>query len=117
MKFRSKFEETVFKTAIKNNCAVEYEPIKIPYTLFLNYIGDFRLPNGIIVETKGYFPSRDQVKMKAVKASNPGLDIRFVFMNAKTSIRKGSKTTYGDWANKNGFPFSEKSIPLEWWQE
>jgi hypothetical protein len=38
-----------------------------------------------------------------VRARNPGLDIRIVFMNARKPIRKGSETSYGDWATANGF--------------
>ena len=89
----------------------------MPYYIRGNYLCDFKLPNGILVEAKGYFDTRAQVKMKAVKKENPHLDIRFVFMNANTKLRKGSKMTYADWCDKYGFPWAEKTIPLEWWKE
>jgi len=116
-RFRSKFEETVYKNAKKSRKAVAYEASKLPYIYSLNYIPDFELPNGILVETKGYFPPRDRVKMVAVKKSNPDRDIRILFMNAKTKLRKGSSMTYGDWADKYGFIYADGDrIPLEWFK-
>jgi hypothetical protein len=117
VKFKSKYEEEIFKTAIKNGCEVAYETIKLQYTVTSNYIPDFILPNGIIVEAKGYFDVRAQVKMKAVKKANPTLDIRFVFMNSDNKIRKGSKVTYADWCERYGFPYAEGMIPLKWFKE
>ena len=35
-------------------------------------------------------------------------------MSAKTKIRKGSKTTYGDFCDKNGIIWAEKNIPESW---
>lgn len=117
-RFKSKFEETVYANAKRSRKKIEYEPYKLPYTYRLNYIPDFELANGILVEAKGYFPSRDRVKMIAVKESNPDRDIRLLFMNAKTKLRKGSSMTYGDWAIKYDFKYAEgNKIPLEWFKE
>jgi len=44
-------------------------------------------------------------------------DIRFVFSSSKAKIRKGSKTSYADWCNKNGFLYADKLIPEEWFNE
>lgn len=55
--------------------------------------------------------------MLLVKAQYPSLDIRMVFWNAKAPISKGSKTTYAMWATKNGFPWSHRTIPPEWFLE
>ena len=96
---------------------LEYESIWLPYYVRGNYNPDFILPNGIIVEAKGYFDTRAQVKMKAVKKENPHLDIRFVFMNSRTKVRKNSKMTYADWCDKYGFPYADYHIPLAWWRE
>ena len=52
--------------------------------------------------------------MVLVKEQNPELDIRFVFMNARNKIYKGSKTTYADWANRYNFEWAERTIPEEW---
>ena len=52
-----------------------------------------------------------------VKAQNPTIDIRFVFSNSKNKITKTSKTTYGDWCDKNGIKYSDKIIPDSWFEE
>lgn len=116
-KFRSKFEESIYKTAVKSNLKLDFENQKLPYTHTFNYIPDFELPNGILVEAKGYFRPADRVKMVAVKKCNPDKDIRLVFQVASKPIRKGSKMTYGDWADKYGFQWAEGTIPAAWWKE
>lgn len=115
--FKSKFEKDVYELVLKNKLKVSYETNKIPYTVSNNYIPDFILPNGIIVECKGYFDVRAQVKMRAVKKDNPHLDIRFVFMDSRKKIRKGSKRTYADWCERYGFPYTDGKIPVEWFKE
>lgn len=117
MKFRSNFERTIYNTVVENGLTVEFEPFKLPYLMKGNYLPDFVLPNGIIVEAKGYFDSRSRAKMIAVKKNNPTLDIRFVFMNSMTKLRKGSKLTYADWAEKYGFMYADGMIPLKWFKE
>jgi hypothetical protein len=95
----------------------EYEKNKIIYTqpeTQHTYTPDFRLPNGIYVETKGRFVMEDRKKHILIKQQHPELDIRFVFQNSKNKIRKGSKTTYGDWCDKYGFKYADKTIPSEW---
>jgi hypothetical protein len=81
------------------------------------YTPDFRLPNGIFIETKGRFVLEDRKKHLLIKQQSPELDIRFVFQNAKNKLRKGSKTTYADWCTKNGFQYCEGTIPSEWLAE
>jgi hypothetical protein len=78
------------------------------------YNPDFKLPNGIIIETKGRFVIADRKKHLLVKQQHPELDIRFVFTNSKNKINKKSKTTYADWCEKNGFKYADKEIPEEW---
>ena len=79
------------------------------------YTPDFHLTkHDIIVEAKGYFDKGDRIKMQLIKEQHPDLDIRIVFLNARNKIYKGSKTTYGAWAEKNGFKWAEGSIPEEW---
>lgn len=117
MNFRSKYEKTIYDNVVNNGLTVEFEPFKLPYLMKGNYLPDFVLPNGIIVEAKGYFDSRARAKMVAVKKNNPTLDIRFVFMNSRTKLRKGSNATYADWCEKYGFPFADGMIPLKWFKE
>ena len=79
------------------------------------FAAEFHLTKqNIIIEAKGYFDKGDRVKMLLIKEQHPDLDIRIVFLNARNKIYKGSKTTYGAWAEKNGFKWAEGSIPEEW---
>jgi len=81
------------------------------------YTPDFVLDNGIIVETKGRFLIADRKKHILIKRQQPHLDIRFIFSNSKQKLNKGSRTSYADWCNKNGFLFSDKTIPEHWINE
>lgn len=81
------------------------------------YLPDFELPNGIIVEAKGWWKPEDRQKMLAVKHQHPRLDIRMVFSNPLAKLRKGSKTTYAEFCERNGFRWAKGTIPLDWVQE
>lgn len=78
------------------------------------YTADFRLPNGVIIETKGRFVTADRQKHILIKEQRPDLDIRFVFSNPNNRISKKSETTYAKWCEKHGFLYARKSIPEEW---
>ena len=113
-KYRSKFERTIARNSKKD---FKYEPFTIDWNAPTSkYTPDFVLPNNVIIEAKGFLSPADRRKMKAVKAQHPDLDIRFIFQNAKNTLSKKSKTTYGDWATKNGFIWSSGAIiPEEWY--
>jgi len=115
--FKSGLEETISQQIESKGIKVEYETEKVPYIIPASnhtYSPDFKLPNGIRVETKGRFVAADRKKHLLVKAQNPTLDIRFVFSNSKNKITKNSKTTYADWCEKNGYKYSDKVIPEDW---
>ena len=115
--YRSGLEEVVDNTLKQRNIDGEYEKHKIKYTIPATdhtYTPDFRLPNGIFVETKGRFVVEDRKKHVLIRKQHPELDIRFVFQNSKNKIRKGSPTTYADWCVKHGFIYADKTIPQEW---
>lgn len=115
--FRSGLEETIDSHLKSVGVDGEYEQHKIAYikpSTNHKYTPDFRLPNGIFVETKGRFVTADRKKHLLIKEQHPTLDIRFVFQNANNRLSKKSNTTYADWCNKNGFLFAEKQIPKEW---
>ena len=118
--FKSGLEETISQQIESQGIKVEYETEKVPYIIPASnhtYSPDFKLPNGIRVETKGRFVAADRKKHLLVKEQNPNMDIRFVFSNSKNKITKKSKTTYGDWCEKNGYKYSDKIIPNEWFLE
>jgi hypothetical protein len=117
MTFRSDLELHIYTTAKKHRKKLEFEPHFIPYIIKGNYLPDFLLPNGIYVEAKGRLDAASMRKMRCVKASNPKLDIRFVFQNANQKLNKRSKLKHWEWAEKYGFPWAEGTIPLEWFKE
>ena len=115
--YRSGLEDKVAKQLELKGVKVEYETTKIKYVVpesLHTYTPDFILPNGIIVETKGRFVVADRKKHLLIQKQHPHKDIRFVFSNSKTKISKGSKTSYADWCNKNGFIFADKEVPEQW---
>jgi hypothetical protein len=71
----------------------------------------------IVIETKGRLTAADRSKMLLVKHQHPELDIRLVFQNANVRLSKVSKTTYGRWAEKNGFLWANERIPDAWLNE
>jgi|TARA_R100001163_G_C5027414_1_gene168599 hypothetical protein len=118
--YRSGFEHKVADQLTENKIKFEYETTVIDYIkpqTNHTYTIDFTLPNGILVETKGRWVAEDRKKHLLIKKQHPELDIRIVFMSGRTKIRKGSKTTYGDWCDKNGIVWAEKQIPEDWFSE
>jgi len=118
--FKSGLEENISKQIEGKGIEVQYESEKVAYIIPASehtYNPDFKLPNGIRVETKGRFVLTDRKKHLLVKEQNPNLDIRFVFSNSKNKINKKSKTTYGDWCDKHGFKYADKEIPDSWFSE
>ena len=118
--FKSGLEENISNQIAGKGIEVKYESEKVAYTIPASqhtYNPDFRLPNGIIIETKGRFVAADRKKHLLVKEQHPNLDIRFVFSNSKNKITKNSKTTYGIWCEKNGYKYADKEIPEEWFLE
>ena len=118
--YRSGFEHKVSEQLTESKIKFGYEDTVINYTkpeTHHKYTIDFTLPNGILVETKGRWVAEDRKKHLLIKKQHPNLDIRIVFMSGKTKIRKGSKTTYGDWCDKHNIPWAEKQIPESWFSE
>ena len=118
--FKSGLEENISQQIESKGIKVEYETEQVSYIIPASehtYHPDFKLPNGIRVETKGRFVLADRKKHLLVKEQNPNLDIRFVFSNSKNKINKKSKTTYGDWCDKHGFKYADKEIPDSWFSE
>jgi hypothetical protein len=119
-KFRSGLEKQIYEQATTEGYNLEYEPATpvIRYVVPTRYIPDFKLPNNVFVEVKGWLRPRDRAKMLRVKKENPDLDIRFVFQRANSRISKSHNSLmYWQWCEKHGFPWSEGSIPEEWFKE
>jgi len=118
-KYRSQFELHLAKSLAQNKVKFEYESKKFIYIPKpRTYTPDFYIvESDIYVEAKGHLDKADRVNMALVKQQHKDLDIRFVFMNARNKIYKGSRTTYADWCNKHDFRWAEKSIPVEWFKK
>jgi hypothetical protein len=114
--FRSNLEVQIAAQLARYEVQYEYEKHKLEYQRNpSNYIPDFYLPEqDIFIEVKGRLQTSDRVKHQLLKEQHPDADIRFVFGNARNKIRKGSKTTYGEWADKFGIPWSDGKVPKEW---
>jgi len=115
--YRSGFEHKVSDQLKEQKIKFGYEDTIINYIkpeTTHKYTIDFTLPNGILVETKGRWVIEDRKKHLLIKQQHPELDVRIVFQSAKTKIRKGSKTTYGDWCDKHGIIWAEKNVPESW---
>mgnify|MGYP003126439533 FL=1 len=118
MGFRSGLEKKVASLLLDLGVTYEYESTKIPYVIKHNYTPDFILPNGIWLECKGYWDAADRRKVKAVKEQNPDIDLRMVFQAPFNTISKKSKTTYAQYCEKLGIPWtSYVNIPLKWLTE
>ena len=114
--YRSGLEDDIAKDLKDRGVNFEYEKLKVQWQLLENktYTPDFKLPNGIIIESKGRFVQADRKKHLIIQDQHPFLDIRIVFSNSRSKLYKGAKSTYGDWCNKHGFLYADKRIPDEW---
>lgn len=117
--YRSGLEHIVLDSLKDRKCNAQYEWFKIEWEdlAYRKYTPDFLLPNGIIIETKGRFTPADRMKHLAIQKQHKDLDIRFVFSNSKSKLRKGAKTTYADWCEKHGFLYADKDVPDAWLKE
>ena len=117
--YRSGLEDKVATYLIQNNVNFLYEKVKIEWEdlAYRTYTPDFILYNGIIIETKGRFIASDRRKHLAIKKQHPKLDIRFIFTNSRSKLRKGAKSSYGEWCIKYGFRYFDRIIPEDWLKE
>jgi hypothetical protein len=114
---RSGFEDKVVADLRSRGLLFSYEAVKLKYVLpEATYTPDIVLPNGIIVELKGYFRSESRRILLAVRKSHPKLDIRLVFQKLDSKVQ-GSKTmTCEAWATKYSFKYAETTIPDAWYE-
>jgi len=129
-KYRSKFEERVAKD-LKN---FTYECTTLLYNKRTTrkmvcldcgsshvlqkakYLTDFRLPNGIYIEAKGWFKASDRTKMESVIKCNPDCDIRMLFQ--RDGWANPSKTVkYSEWCDKRKIRYAIGKVPIEWVNE
>lgn len=124
--YDSKFEAVVGKTIeyhLGHHAKPDKAACRIPFVIHTNYEPDFvlgEMSDGriMLIEAKGYMEASCRRKYVAfAKEHSDTYELRFVFQNASRKITKGSKTTYGGWATKNGFVWSEGYVPDDWYSE
>jgi|TARA_R110000744_G_C19365700_1_gene561871 hypothetical protein len=117
--YRSGLEHSTAEYLKAANIGFLYESMKIEWEdlAYRTYTPDFILPNGLIIETKGLFTAADRRKHQYIKKQHPLLDIRFVFANSRSKLRKGAKSSYGDWCYRYGFLYATRIIPEPWLSE
>lgn len=120
---RSGFEKKTQNFLKQENFRFEYETERIPYTVpeaTKNYIPDFIVytpsKKKVYIECKGRFLPADRRKILLVLKDNPGMNLKVLFMR-DNYLRKGSKTTYSMWCEKNGVEYAvnTRGIPPEEW--
>lgn len=100
----------------------EYEPDTLTYTPTVReskYTPDYRFKKKkggfMYVEFKGVLDLKTRKLLLDIKKTFPQLDLRLVFKRKENFIRKGSKTTYYDWAVKAGFKVSTTNVMPDSW--
>lgn len=133
--FRSRFEKKIAANLVTAKVPHDYERSSFVYYTKTNgrcnvcgsrsigkrglYTPDFEFPNGIFLEGKGKFTSKDRTKMIAMKEQHPSVEIRLLFMR-DNKLNKMSKTHYSKWAEENGYKYhvsSTGTIPPQWLKE
>lgn len=100
---RSGLESTIIKLMDSKSIQYKYEPRELKISYEVKEVRSY-LPDVVIgdryFELKGRFTLYDRKKMKLIVEQYPDLDITMV-LQKDNPIRKGSKTKYSDWCNKN----------------
>lgn len=84
----------------------KYEGDHLKYTMPAvprKYTPDFWLDSKTFIEVKGKLDLATRKKMEQVRAQHPGMTMILAFGKPSNKLYKGSKTSYADWADKNGF--------------
>lgn len=116
-KYRSKLEQKMADFLKKKKIAFKYEDGKYPYYVSVRggkcgvcgsvkgilkkryYVPDFTV-GAIVLETKGRLTSAERTKFLAIEQAYRHMVV-LVFQR-DNYIRKGSTTTYSEWAKDNG---------------
>lgn len=121
---RSGLEDVICQELSEKGVPYKYEELTLEYIQpekKRKYTPDIVLekPDGseIIIEIKGRWVTADRQKISMIKDQYPDMDLRMVFSNSRSKISKKSKTTYGDYCDKLGIPYADKTIPEEWLKE
>ena len=112
-RLKSKFEKRFYEEITRLGFEFSYETDALKYRLDLLYKPDWKVHDGLYLETKGKFDYAERRKILAVQHANPDKEVRMVFMRNQ-KLGKNSKMTYGEWCDKHGIKWSVfPKLPLE----
>ena len=108
MGYRSMGEVRYASRLKQQNIPFDYEAEKLSYQYDpQKYVVDFQIPIGndkyIYIEYKGKLDGPTRKKMRAIKKSNPNVDLRIVFEKPNNKLYSGAKMRYWEWAERYGF--------------
>jgi len=102
-KFRSGLEKDLSE---KLDGHFLFEPYSLPYITKRNYLPDFvHEGKKVLIECKGFFRVGDTQKYTAIRDSLDDWELVFVLSNPSKKVRKGGKTTMGEWCDKECFKY------------
>jgi hypothetical protein len=81
------------------------------------YTPDFFLPDGVILEAKGYFDPSARARHKLIREQHPRLDLRLVFQRNHIIQSSKNKIRYSNWCEDNDIKYwvCDVQLPsLEW---
>lgn len=114
--YRSLMEARIVPALLQSGA--RYEPVRLRYTgKPRGYVPDVVLPNGIVIEIKGWFTSQDRAKLLAVKAAFPALDLRLVLASPRQKLSRESNTTQAGWCDRHDFAWADNDVPSDWLEE
>ena len=120
--YRSMAEVRFAEDLIKRNISFGYEVDSFEWQPApRKYSPDFLIfkkdKTFFFIEYKGRLTIDNRNLLKAMKKEYPYVDLRLVFQNSRKKLYKGSKTTYGQWADQYNFLWANNRIPKEWLDE
>lgn len=115
--FKSRLEANFAASMFQRGLKAEYESNVFPYVRKSHYTPDWKISEGLFIETKGYLSPSNRSNLLSFKEQHPDIEIRLAFANAGNRLNSRSNTTYASWAEKNGFKWCDlsKRFPSEWW--
>ena len=117
--FKSRLEKNFAAEIFKRGLKAEYEAKTFAYIRKSHYTPDWKIGNNSFIETKGYLSPSNRSNLLSFKEQYPAVTIHIAFQNASNRLNAKSKTTYGEWAEKNGFKWCDLSegFPEHWFEK
>jgi hypothetical protein len=96
----------------------KYEADRIKFVKEAHYVPDWKIREGLYVETKGYFSPSNRANLLAFREQHPNITVCLVFQNSSNKLNSKSKTTYGEWCDKHDIRWWDirKGLPKWLWE-